>query len=201
MAILAPTSSSKFLSYLTGWTTTIAWQAATASTTFLNATLVQALVALNYPDYNFQKWHATLIFYAIIAVALFTTTYLGRLFPKFEAIVLVLHIVGFFAILITMVYLSPKAAPSDVFGLFINGGGFSTDAQSFLVGTVSVMFNFIGMISSVFRSNHERVLTLVQELIVQLIWVRQEESYPVGLTTDKDQRRRLRMRQWLSRNP
>ena len=144
MSVLAPASCSKFLSYLTGWTTTIAWQAATASTTFLNATLIQALLALNYPDYEFQRWHGTLLFYAIIAVALFTTTYLGRLFPKFEAMVLFLHIIGFFAILITVVYLSPKSATSDVFGVFINGGGFSSDAQSFLVGSVSVMFIFIG---------------------------------------------------------
>ena len=144
VSVLAPASCSKFLSYITGWTTTIAWQAATASTTFLNATIIQALMTMNYPDYVFQRWHGTLIFYAVIAVALFVTTYMGRLFPKFEAMVLVLHIVGFFAILITLVYLSPKSAPSDVFQLFINGGGFSSDTQSFLVGSVSVMFAFIG---------------------------------------------------------
>ena len=122
----------------------IAWQASVAGTTFLNATIIQALVALNHPEYNFQRWHGTLIFYAIIALALFVTTYLGQLFPKFEAIVLMLHIAGFFAILITLVYLSPKSDPSNVFRLFINGGGFSTDGQSFLVGSVSIMFSFIG---------------------------------------------------------
>lgn len=122
----------------------IAWQASVASTTFLNATIIQALVVLNHPEYEFQRWHGTLIFYAIIALALFVTTYLGRLFPKFEAIALVLHVTGFFAILITLVYLSPKSDRSVVFQSFINGGGFSTDGQSFLVGAVSIMFSFIG---------------------------------------------------------
>ena len=129
---------------MTGWTTTISWQAANASTALLNATLIQALVASNYPDYSFQRWHSTLISYGIVAVALFVTTYLGRLFPKFEAIVLVLHIVGFFTVLITLVYLAPKSPVSEVFKQFINGGGFSNDAISFLVGSVSVMFSFNG---------------------------------------------------------
>lgn len=122
----------------------IAWQAAVASTSFLNATIIQALVALNYPDYVFYRWHGTLLFVAITALALFVTTYLGRLFPKLEAMVLVLHVTGFFAILITLVYLSPKSDKSDVFQSFINGGGFSSDGQSFLVGSVSFMFLFNG---------------------------------------------------------
>jgi len=133
------------LSYLTGWLTTIAWQASTASTTFLNATWIQALLVLNYPDYHFQRWHGTLIFYAIILLAVLVTTYFGRVFPQFEAIVLFLHIAAFFGILITLNYLSPKASPTDVFHHFINGGGFETDGQSFLIGSVSIMFTFTGI--------------------------------------------------------
>ena len=72
------------------------------------------------------------------------TTIGGRIFPKFEAMALVLHIIGFFAILITLVYLAPKNSPKEVFQSFLNGGEFSTDAQSWFVGTVSVMFTFIG---------------------------------------------------------
>ncbi|MCJ1313396.1 hypothetical protein MMC25_007074 [Agyrium rufum] len=145
VAVLAPPAWSNFLSYLTGWITTVAWQAATASTVYLNATIIQALVVLNYPHYDYQRWHGTLIFYAIIATALFVNTYMGRVFPKFEALVLVLHVAGFFAILITLVYLSPKTASANVFQHFINGGGWDTDVESFLVGTVTSMFAFIGV--------------------------------------------------------
>ena len=130
---------------MTGWVTIIAWQASVASTTLLNAETIQALIALNNPEYEVLRWHGTLIFYAITALSLLVTTYLGRLFPKIEAMVLVLHVTGFFAILITLVYLCPKSDTSEVFQRFINGGGYSTDGQSFLVGSVSIMFTFNGM--------------------------------------------------------
>ena len=130
---------------MTGWVTIIAWQASVASTTLLNAETIQALVALNNPQYEVHRWHGTLIFYAIMALALLVTTYLGRLFPKLEAVVLVLHVTGFFAILITLVYLSPKSDRSEVFQSFTNGGGFSADGLSFLIGSVSIMFTFNGI--------------------------------------------------------
>ncbi|KAF2465154.1 putative GABA permease [Lindgomyces ingoldianus] len=145
VAILAPQSCSNFLSYTTGWITAIAWQAAAASATWIDATLLLTIVSVNYPSYNMQMWHAVLIFYAIIALAVFVTTYLGRIFPSLEAMVLVLHIVGFFAILIVLVYLAPKTPSDVVFHTVINGGGFKTNAESILVGAVILMYNFNGV--------------------------------------------------------
>ncbi|ORX96239.1 putative GABA permease [Clohesyomyces aquaticus] len=145
VAILAPKSCSNFLSYTTGWVTAIAWQAAAASCTFINATLLLTIVSVNYPSYGMQMWHAVLVFYAIIALAVFVTTYLGRIFPSIEAMVLVLHIVGFFAILIVLVYLAPKTPSEVVFHTVINGGGFSSNAQSIMVGAVTLMYNFNGV--------------------------------------------------------
>lgn len=56
---------------------------------------------------------------------------------------LILHILGFFAFLLVFVYLAPvKASASEIFGTFINGGGFSSDAQSVLVGAVTIMWSF-----------------------------------------------------------
>lgn len=151
VAILAPPFLSSFLSYVTGWVTVIAWQATSASTTFLNAMVIQALLKINYPDHKAHTWHTVLIFYAIIAVSLIITTLFGRIFPKFEAIALVLHVAGYFAILITLVYLSPKSAPQDVFQAFMNGGGWSTDGQSFLVGTVTTCWSFVGKTLDTYR--------------------------------------------------
>ena len=144
VAILAPPRWSKFLSYVTGWVTTIAWQASCVGSTFLVASTIQALAELNSPDYSPKVWHAIMIFYALVAISVLVTTIGARVFPKFEAIVLVLHIIGFFAILITVVYLGPKNPGSEVFQTFVNGGSFKTNGESWLVGTVSVMFLFNG---------------------------------------------------------
>jgi len=133
---------------MTGWITTIAWQAATIDETYINALLIQSLVTLNYPQYIPHPWHATLISYGIVALAVLVTTMGARIFPKVEAMTLVLHVIGFFAILITLVYLAPKNDPEEVFGTVINGGGFTTYGQSWLVGSVTVMFTFIGMLKT-----------------------------------------------------
>lgn len=135
---------SKFLSYLTGWITVIAWQAATGSAVLLCGQMIQGLAVLNFPDYVPQRWQATLIFYAVITLTLFVNTYLARILPKIEALILVIHIVGFFGILIPLVYLAPKGNTSDVFNSFFNLGEWQTKGLSFFVGAVTTMFAFIG---------------------------------------------------------
>lgn len=134
---------SNFLSYLTGWILVIAWQAACASVTWINSTIILGLVQVNYPGYVTETWHGTLIFYAVIAVAVLINTYLGRLFPWLEAVAFIVHILGFFAILIVLVYLAPKNDPKAVFQDFTNFGG-HTDVQSALVGAVTLMYMFNG---------------------------------------------------------
>jgi choline transport protein len=145
VAILCPPWCSKFFSYVTGWVTFVAWQAVLASAALLGGTMIQGLLILNYPDYVFYAWQGTLLFYAIVALALFVNTVLARLLPAIESGILVIHIVGFFGILIPLVYLAPHGSPSDVFTLFNNGGGWATDGLSFFVGETTVMFAFVGI--------------------------------------------------------
>lgn len=145
VAILAPESCANFLSYTTGWITVIAWQAACASVAWIDCTLILGIVSLNYPTYGMQMWHAVLVFWAVIFLAVFVNTYLGRIFPSIEAMMLILHIVGFFAVLIVLVYLAPKNSTDVVFKTFLNGGGFTSDAQSVLVGAVTLMYSFNGV--------------------------------------------------------
>ena len=144
IAVLSPKSCSKFLSYLTGWITLISWQAAFASGPFLGGTMIQGLLVLNHPSYNYQRWHGTLIFYAIIAISLFVNMYLAPQLPKIEAMVLVIHIMGFFGVLIPLVYLAPHNDPRDVFASFIDGGGWDSYGLSFFVGLSASMFTLIG---------------------------------------------------------
>jgi amino acid transporter len=129
---------------LTGWLSVISWQAAFAGASFLAGTMIQGLVALNNESYVIERWHGTLILYAIVAFSLFINTYLARLLPEIEAIVLLLHIAGFFCVLIPLVYLAPHGSAVDVFGTFRNAGGWEDKGLSFFVGLSTSMFSFIG---------------------------------------------------------
>lgn len=115
-----------------------------ASGAFLGGTLIQGLLILNYDSYNPQRWHGTLLFYAVLAVSLLVNTYLARMLPTIESTILVLHILGFFGILITLVYFAPHQSPGDVFANFQFSSGWDSDGLSFLVGLTTSMFAFIG---------------------------------------------------------
>lgn len=122
----------------------IGWQAGQASVAFLGATMIQALIILNHPEYVPTRWQGTLIFYAVIAFIVFINTYLARWLPKIEGMILCVHILGFFAILIPLVYLAPHGSSKDVFATFINGGGWSSNGLSFFVGLITSVFSFLG---------------------------------------------------------
>ncbi|KAL9023162.1 MAG: hypothetical protein Q9196_007359 [Gyalolechia fulgens] len=89
---------------------------------------------MNNPDYNFQRWHGTLLFWAVILVGVLVNTVMLSLLPKIESVILILHVLGFFAILIPLVYMAPHGTASDVFTVFVNGGGWKTTGLSFFVG-------------------------------------------------------------------
>ncbi|CAD6589895.1 MAG: hypothetical protein ASARMPRED_004307 [Alectoria sarmentosa] len=96
-------------------------------------------------SYDYQRWHGTLLFYAVLAFALFVNTYLGRLLPQFEPMMLLFHVMGFFGILITLVYLAPHQPAKEVFTTFLNLGGWSTTTLSFFVGLITAMNSFPGL--------------------------------------------------------
>ena len=144
MAILAPSSCRRFLSYLAGWLTLINWQALVAAVSYASASQILGLVILNYPSYNFQLWHATLMSYAVSLFGLFVNTYLGRLLPRIEAGLLIFYIMAFFGVLIPLAYLAPHRSAVDVFAVFQNLGGWSTQSLSFFVGWITSVSSFLG---------------------------------------------------------
>ena len=81
------------------------------------------------PDYAPQPWQTVLLFWAVIAFAVFINAVVSSLLPKFEATILVLHIVGFFAILLPLVIMSNHGTAADVFTVFNNGGNFPSDGE------------------------------------------------------------------------
>lgn len=127
-----------------GWLTVTGWQAIVASGGYLCGTLIQGLIVLNHPTYTFERWHGTLLFWAVLFLAFIINTVLSSLLPKFEVLILLIHTLGFFVILIPLVHLAPHGTPSDVFKLFINGGGWPTMGLSFFVGLLGTVFSFLG---------------------------------------------------------
>ena len=106
--------------------------------------MIQGLLVLNYPDtYIFQRWHGTLLLYVVIFVAAGFNTFLARLLPWIEGSILIIHVVGFFIVLIAVSYLGPHGTAGDVFTQFLTLGGY-TPGASFFVGLITSVFAFLG---------------------------------------------------------
>ncbi|KAF4989386.1 hypothetical protein FGRMN_9155 [Fusarium graminum] len=144
VAMMAPRSFSKFLSHLTGMLTIGGWQGSVASSALLTGNMILGLATLNYEEFKPQLWQGTLLFWAIFLFAVFINTLVSSVLPKFEGLILILHILGFFAILIPLVTLGPHASASDVFTVFVNNGGWSSQGVSFMVGLMGNAFAFVG---------------------------------------------------------
>jgi choline transport protein len=140
----APRSIQRFLSYIVGWLCVLGWQTGAAATAFLAAQEVQGLLILNYPNsYNPLPWILTLMAIAIGCVCGFFNTFLARKLPLVEGCVLILHIMGFFAILIPLWILAPRSTAKQVFTTFQNNGWSSTGLST-LVGIISPTVSLIG---------------------------------------------------------
>lgn len=139
----------------------MAWQTGITSIAFLTASQIQSLLIVLDPHYIFQQWHATLLIIAVTVLALFFNTILVKRLPLVETIALVLHIVGFFAILITLWVLAPRNSAKVVFTQFTDGGGWGNIGLSTLIGLLSPIFAFIGPDSATHLSEEIRDASLV----------------------------------------
>lgn len=146
VSMLAPSSARKFLGYLTGWLAITGWQALVASGGFVTGTMIQGLILLTHPEYaaSMKNWHGTLLFWGVVLVSYGINTAVGSLLAKFEGLVLVLHILGFFAVVLPLSLLSPHGTAKDVFNTWVNSGLWQTQGLSFSIGIIGNVFAFLG---------------------------------------------------------
>lgn len=114
--------------------------------------IIQGLIALNYPNYGFERWHATLLTIAIQSFAVIFNTALAVRLPLVEAIILILHIAGFFGIFIPLWALAPRGKPEDVLLHFIDNGNWGNKGLSAMIALQGPLSSLIGYDCSVHMS-------------------------------------------------
>ncbi|KAI1325661.1 putative GABA permease [Xylariaceae sp. FL0255] len=163
VSMLAPPSSHKFFGYITGWLTITGWQALVASGSFVTGTLIQGLILLTHPGYaeHMQNWHGTLLFWAVVLASYGINAAAGSLLAKFEGFILVLHILGFFAVVFPLALLSEHVTAKDVFDTWLNMGGWQTQGLSFNIGIIGSVFAFLGGDGAIHMSEEIRNAAIV----------------------------------------
>ncbi|KAK3648636.1 hypothetical protein LTR22_013270 [Elasticomyces elasticus] len=145
LAEFAPENCQRILSYITGWTSTIAWQAGNAQGIFIVGSLVQTIILVNNEDYAFPSWQGALLAIASMAVAYVAVVYGSKALPYWQNPVGAIHILGFFAYIIPIWVNAPKATHRDVWLAFENNGGWSSLGLSALVGQLTGISGFAGL--------------------------------------------------------
>lgn len=148
--MLAPPEWKTVCSYIIGWLTSLAWIATVATETLFAGTMVQGVIALDYPDYKIERWHGTLLTWAVICGCIFVNVVIPAWLPRFEVFILVFHIAGFFAILVTLLVMTPElGSNASVWLTSLNEGGWPTQGVSYCVGFLGNVATFVGADASV----------------------------------------------------
>ena len=84
-----------------------------------------------------------LLYWLMVAIGVLVNMITSRTLARFEGTILILHLVGFFAVLVPLVYYSPHGDGS-VFSTFLNEGNWSTQTLSFFVGLPALAYTMFG---------------------------------------------------------
>ena len=141
-------SMSDLLVKILGWVTVFAWQANIASVGYLAAMQIQALVSLNYESYVYERWHGSMIFWAVLMISTCVNVFGIKILPQLETIAGIFHVCLFFVFLVPYIYLSPHPPAAAVFTDFENSSGWNNNVVSWCIGLLTVTYPFIGMAQS-----------------------------------------------------
>jgi amino acid transporter len=125
----------------------LSWQAGNASGSFLTGSMIQALITINNPNYSPTNWQGTLLVFAMVLVLYLANTFAAKDMPLAQNVLLVFHVLAFFAILIILWVMAPKNSASVVFTQFTNGGNWSSVGVSLMVGQISAIYGSAGSLT------------------------------------------------------
>ncbi|KAF5869575.1 putative choline transport protein [Botrytis fragariae] len=116
-----------------GWATVMGWIAATTAGAFFTSELIEGLAVQNNSEFVPTGWKGTPIFWAVLFLCVSINGFLSRALPILEVAILVVHILGFFAIIIPLVHLGPHGNAKEIFTTFVNTG-WESQTLSFFIG-------------------------------------------------------------------
>lgn len=141
----APDRYQKFLSCLTGWISTVAWQAGNAMGIFLTESLVQTIILINNENYGFPAYQGCLLALGVLAICYVANVYGAKTLHYWQNAFFLLHILAYFAYIIPIWVNAPAATHHQVWSEFENDGGWSNMALAILVGQLTGISEQVGI--------------------------------------------------------
>src|SRR5947209_7653576 len=140
----------------TGWLCVLGWQSGMVVVSYVAAQQFQALIALSDSSYSIKGWQGSLLTIAVTIFAIVINTFLIRKLPMIESFFMVLHVVGFFAVVIVLWVMGPRGETKEVLTHFEDNAGWDNLGLASLVGIVGPILTLIGADSSCHLSEELR---------------------------------------------
>ena len=115
---------------------------------YLSAIEIQAVAVLNNSDYVPERWHCTLLIWALMFLMYIVNIRGFGLLPFVEVVGGVFHVAFFICISVALLVLAEKNSARFVFTSFANEGGWSSNGVSWCVGLLTVVWPFVGKFGS-----------------------------------------------------
>ena len=116
-----------------------------AQVCFLEGTVLQGLIILNNPTYIPQRWHGTLLAWAVLAVPLLCNIFARKVLPALEVLGGIIHVALFVVFVIVLVALSPRSSSDFVFATTVTGlSGYESAGAQWCIGLLSAAFPLAG---------------------------------------------------------
>ena len=130
----------------------LAWQAGSASGSFLTGTIIQGLISIRNPDYTPENWQGTLFVFAMILVIYVFNVYASNLMPILNNLLMVFHILSWAVIVIVLWAMAPHQSARAVFTKWENLGGWSSMGLTVMIGQISAIYASLSMSQTIKRS-------------------------------------------------
>ncbi|KIV86604.1 hypothetical protein PV11_02204 [Exophiala sideris] len=154
--IMAPDSTRKFITWMQGWVTWFAWVSALAGSTSGEAALLQALIHYNIPGYNPERWHVTLLMWALLISVGLMNMYSFWVIPWLELTAGIMHVVLFIIFVVVLVTLAPRHDSQFVWFDDSTQSGWDSKFVAFNLGMLAPAWGFIGFDGVVHMSEEVR---------------------------------------------
>jgi len=159
---------------------TLGWLASVASSVYIIAYQIEAIINVLRPNYAFTTWQITLLMLAFDAFAILFNTWGAPWLPQLESTALFVHVAGFFVVVIPLLVLCPKNSAHEVFVEFTDQSGFGNMGLAYLTCQVFVIYCNLGSDSVVHISEEVEDASLV---VPRVMWWSYVGNTVLGIVT------------------
>ena len=153
---LAPPSQRRFITWMQGWITWFGWVSLLAGVANTTAYMLQSLIVVNNPSYVPERWHLTLIIFALVIFQGLMNVYTFWIIPLIELMAGILHILMFIIFVAVLTSLSSRHKSEWVFFNRETQSGWNNSYVSWNLGLLTPTWGFVGFDGAIHMSEEVR---------------------------------------------